>query len=200
VVNLSNILDNETWTGSIGKDIKMEEQPEELKDEETPSPEEEISVEGEQSAKTAEELTVFKDGFAFGITAENNVTMTDSSAFGIAAGGNAQISDSGVFSIAAGGDLTFHDGGALSIQVGGNASVSEGGALVLVCREARVDSGTVGVLLSPKATLGEGVKVQMGMKEALAFGAAFGAAMAVLGWLLSLVSGRGKPGSKKGCC
>jgi ABC-type branched-subunit amino acid transport system permease subunit len=63
----------------------------------------------------------------------------------------------------------------------GSVSVSQGGAQSVIAGEAHVGSGAfVGAVLSPKVTIEDGARVLMSTPQAAAFGAAFGALLALV--------------------
>ena len=124
-------------------------------------------------------------GFALSVSAKQEAVIDRSGALAINAGRNAEIRYGGTMAINAGGHADIHFGGAMVINAGGAVDIESGGALVInSAKGAKLTNSTVGVLLSPKAELGEGTRVILNTKQAVAFGAAFGVLFALLRWLL----------------
>ncbi len=155
----------------------MEEQPEETNFEEA-GPVEEIPEQPEA------EPDITREGFTMGVSAQRDVTMNGGGAFGIAVGRDMQLSDGGAFSIAVGHDLDLTDSGAMMLRAGGDVQMKDSGIVVACSNNITASDSLIGVLLTRQTDLGEGNKVLVGTKQALAFGAAFGAVFALLGWLL----------------
>ena len=139
---------------------------------------------------------VFGPGFAGSVTAQENVSISKGGALVINAGKDASLVDGGAWAISVSRDLTLVNGGAMIMPVGGNAEIvngggwvmpiggnldlANGGAGMMMTNEASVKNSYVGVLFSGSTTLEEGSRVLLDTKQAIAFGAALGAAFAVL--------------------
>ncbi len=147
---------------------------------------------------------VFGPGFAMTVTAQENVSLSKGGAMTISAGKDASVVSGGAMAIPVGGDLTMVNGGAMAMPIGGNAEIvnggamvmpvggnvdlANGGALVMATSEANVKNAFVGVLISTETKLDESSRVLLDTKQAIAFGATFGAVFA----LLSLIFRRRK--------
>lgn len=139
---------------------------------------------------------IFGPGLAGTVNAQENVSMSKGAAVVISAGKDASVVDGGAMAIPVGRDLNLVNGGAFVIPVGGNAEIvngggwimpvggnldlANGGAGMLMTNQAAVKNSYVGVLLSSETSLEEGTRVLLDTKQAIAFGAAFGAVFALL--------------------
>jgi hypothetical protein len=153
---------------------------------------------GEYSQPAQEENMQFGPGFAGVVTAGNNLNFERAGGVIISAGQNMELSFGGGLMINAGGDMditnggawvintggnsTIHNGGAWLVNIGGNADVTNGGGVVLAAKQATARNSKIGVLISGQANLEEGsqAKVVLNQKQALFFGAAFGAVFGLL--------------------
>ena len=149
-------------------------------DEQSETPMEEAAGEAEGSAEQA----AGKPGFQFNVSTQQDMTLQDSGAFGIATGRDMQLTDSGAFSIAAGHDMDMKDSGSVIIQVGGSAEMTNCGGVIMLGNDITTNNSVFGILISRQTNLGEGNKVLLGTKQAIALGAAFGVAFTLLGRLL----------------
>lgn len=137
-----------------------------------------------ESAAVPEPVNVVP-GFALSISAKQDVKIEHAGALAVNAGRNAEIAYGGAMAINAGGSADIQYGGAWVINAGGAVDVDYGGAWVMnAAKGAALKNSTVGVLFSPKTELGEGARVILDTKQAIAFGAAFGVVFALLRWLL----------------
>jgi hypothetical protein len=172
----------------------MDEQSNEM---ETPNPE------AEQPFTITDEVSgqeiVFGPGLAGSVSAQENVSISKGAALVISAGKDASLVDGGAMAIPVGRDLTLVNGGAMVMPVGGNAEIvngggwimpvggnvdlANGGAGMMFTSEASVKNSYVGLLFSGNTTIDESSRVLLDTKQAIAFGAAFGAAFALLSLL-----------------
>lgn len=106
--------------------------------------------------------------FARSITAQDDVSMTFSAALSVHAGGDVSMTGSATPLLTAGRD----------------ARLSGASAGVVAAREARVESGMVGVLLAGSAELGDQTRVLMTGRDALLLGAAVGIFFPLVTYLL----------------
>ena len=157
----------------------MTEQPE--LNETPPAPLEEI--EGVVDKAEGKDVKI-NDSAVGAVNAQGNVDIDDSFVGAVAAGQNVTLSNGGAFAIAAGSNIELSNGGAFTLHAGKDMRIENGGGNLLACQQAFVENSSIGVLLANEAKLGEGVKVMMTSAQAIAFGAAFGAAAAVFGYLL----------------
>lgn len=126
----------------------------------------------------------FGPGFAGGAIAQQDMTMTDAGAVGVAVGRDMQLNNGGAFAIAVGHDLELMNGGSNILTVGEHAELTNGGAMVAISRQVTAQNSFFGVLISRQAQLESGSRVLLNTKQAAIFGATFGAALALLSWLL----------------
>jgi hypothetical protein len=130
------------------------------------------------------ENITFGSGFVMAATANQDLKMSQACAFAIEAHRDAEIENGGAMAIAAGNNMSITNGGATVMAAGQSATVTNGGSLLLVSNEVKASNSFFGLLLSNQTNLEEGSRVLLDTKQAIAFGAAFGVVMAVLGWLL----------------
>ncbi len=137
---------------------------------------------GTFASKIGAENLNFVNSFTMGANARQDLTMNRSMAFGAAAGGDMVASDSLVLSAAVGHDVTLTDSVAGFLNSGGNVNMTDGGSVMMVGGEVTAQKSSMGVVIANHLTIEDGshVSVSMTMKQALAFGAAFGAVFAVL--------------------
>ncbi len=139
-----------------------------------------FTVTGEVSGQDV----VFGPGLAGTVSAQGNANVSKSGALMIAAGNDVSVVGGGAFAIPVGGDLTLVNGGAQTMIIGGNLDMANGGGGIMLTSQATVKNSFIGVVISGETQLEEGSRVLLDTKQALAFGAAFGAVFAALGWLL----------------
>ncbi|RPJ46157.1 MAG: hypothetical protein EHM21_08875 [Chloroflexi bacterium] len=164
---------------------------------ETPSPEADVpftvtdAVEGQE--------VFFGPGFAGSVSAKENVNVSKGGALAITAGHDASVVYGGALAIPVGHDLNLVNGGALIMPVGGNAQVVNGGAETLIVggnldianggsllsfsSQVNAKNSFFGIIISGGTTLQEGSRVLLDNRQAALFGAAFGAAFALLSLL-----------------
>jgi hypothetical protein len=143
----------------------------------------EVELELDEAADVAGEDMAFKSGFAAGIAANRDAKVRGAGALGIAAGRDMELSNGGAFTIAVGHDLKLTNGGAFIMPVGNSTEINNGGAILTMGNQISARNSFFGILLSQQTTLEEGSKVLLDTKQAIAFGAALGAVLAVLSWL-----------------
>lgn len=137
-----------------------------------------------ESAAVPEPVNV-GPGFALSVSAKQDAKIERAGALAINAGHDVAIEYGGAAAINAGGSADIQFGGAMVINAGGAVDINYGGAyLINAAKGAKLTNSTVGVLLSPKTELGEGTRVILNTKQAIAFGVAFGVVFALLRWLL----------------
>jgi len=102
------------------------------------------------------------------LTAQDDVAMTLSSAL----------------SVHAGGDVSMTGSASLLVMAARDVRLNNSSAAVMTAREARVESGMVGVLLAGSATLGDQTRVVLSGRDALLFGAAVGIFFPLVAYLL----------------
>lgn len=156
----------------------------------------EITIDTEVVAENVQ----FGPGFAVSVSAKQDAHIERAGAMAINVGRDADISYGGATAINVGGSTDISFGGAMIINVGGNTEISNGGAfainaakntelnnsvsLVMLSPKVHAQESTIGVLLSGSTELGEGTRVILNTKQAIALGAAAGAVFALLRWLM----------------
>jgi hypothetical protein len=107
--------------------------------------------------------------------------LTQSGA-GFVAGGSLSIVNGGCGPVLANGDVMIRNGGCGPLIANGDVSIENGGTQgILAAGGATIGpKALVGFVVSPKVTVAEGGRVLFGSREAVAFGAAAGVALAVL--------------------
>lgn len=128
---------------------------------------------------------VYRSGFSLGVATGGDITLDRVDSLGVAAGRDATFRDGVALSVKARRDLDLTDSAAGLLAVQGSAEVTGSLTLALGAGQVAARGGTIGVLLARQAHLAEGTRVLLNTRQALAFGAAFGAVFALLGWLLS---------------
>ncbi|MCS6839616.1 MAG: hypothetical protein NZ699_02820 [Roseiflexus sp.] len=106
--------------------------------------------------------------FARSVTAQDDVSMTFSAALAVQAGGDVNMTGSAATALIAGRDVRLN---------GASAGF-------VAAREARMESGRVGVLLAGSAELGNQTHVLITGRNALLLGAAFGIFFPLVAYLL----------------
>ena len=111
--------------------------------------------------------------------------MSRSAALSAQAGNEMWVSRSAAGALVAGRDMQITNSSGNTLVAGGNIEITGGGGAVLVAGKSGIVShGTVGVIISRQTVLGEGSQVLLDKPQAIAFGAALGAAFGVVSWLL----------------
>ena len=127
---------------------------------------------------------VYRSGFSLGVATGGDITMDRVASLGVAAGRDATFRDGIALNVKVRRDLDITDSAAGLLAVQGSAEVTGSAALVLKAGQVAARGGLIGVLVSRQAHLSEGTRVLLDIRQALGFGAAFGAVFALLGWLL----------------
>jgi hypothetical protein len=117
------------------------------------------------------------------VRAAGNASVANSIAGGFVAGQNMEIAEGFGNTYVAGANMEMKGSAGLVMVAGANIDLHGGGGGFLNCKQATVESGTIGVLLAPQVALGENVKVVMSTTQAIALGAAFGLVAGALGLL-----------------
>lgn|GEM_PF-6178849 len=121
----------------------------------------------------------------FKVAAPVDAVYADGLTLGVVAGRNATASDSAAGSIVAGADLNFSDGAAGVAVVGGNAAFEDSLTMTAVVGgQAQLTNSACGVLIAGNVNLGEGSRVLLNTQQAVVFGAALGAVLGLVSWLL----------------
>ncbi len=79
-----------------------------------------------------------------------------------------------------GGSAQVVNGGAIVMPVGGDVDMANGGSVVTLGQQVMAKNSFLGIVISGGTTLHEGSKVLLDNRQAAIFGAAFGAAFALL--------------------
>ncbi len=122
------------------------------------------------------------EGFAQSIDADN-VAFSDGLAGMVNVQQDMTMNDAAAIAAVVGGDLQIMDGGAVALVVGGSTEINDGGAAVMVANNVTAQKSAFGVVFGP-VTMEEGSTMLMDGKLAAVFGAAFGAVVGLVLWLL----------------
>lgn len=133
---------------------------------------------------------VYQSGFSLGIATGGDVTLDRVASLGVAAGGDVDFRDGVALNVKAGRDLELNNSAAGLLMVEGGAEVTDSLALVMGGNEVAARGSTIGVLVAWQASLAEDTRVLLNTRQALVFGAAFGAVFALVRWLLGRGGGR----------
>jgi hypothetical protein len=140
------------------------------------------------AATAAEDITAptahLRGTTAGAINAEK-VTMSRSYARSIAASEDVTMTLSGALRVDAGRDLVISGGGAPLIVTGGDLQLEGATAAMITAKEAHVESGFVGLLLSRKASLGDQTRILMQTREALIVALGIGVLWPIMRYLLN---------------
>ncbi|NLH00142.1 MAG: hypothetical protein GX491_22520 [Chloroflexi bacterium] len=126
----------------------------------------------------------FGPGLVIGVEAKGDVHIENAGAIGVAAGQDANLTNGGAFAMAAGRDLNVTNGGSTVLTAGRNAEIKYGGAMAVTAGQVSAQNSIFGIVIAQETHLSEGSRVLLDTKQAAVFGAALGAALAVVGWLL----------------
>lgn len=119
------------------------------------------------------------------VSAGGDATITASWAPIVHAKGGIHVRQAYTSAVIAGGDMEISQAAA-PIIVGKQLSVDHGGGCVLLAGEAKVSSGFIGVLLSPKATVSDDSRVLLSTKAALIIAAALLGGFALVAVVMAL--------------
>jgi len=123
--------------------------------------------------------THIKQGAAVGAASWGDMGITMGCCVGAVARRNVTIDRGyGQWLIAA-GDMTVRQGGAMTMMAGKSISVTQGGAAMMLTQSARVEHGTVGLLISGKTELADGSRVLLRPAGAAALGGALAGVLAL---------------------
>lgn len=124
------------------------------------------------------------DGLIGVVQAEGSATVSDAVCGAVVAGQGAQIDNAFSQAIVAGAGIEMRNSGGGVLVAGNGIEMVDSTSGILYSQQATIENSTIGLLLAPRAALGENVKVIATTRQAVAFGAAFGLAAGMLGWLL----------------
>lgn len=128
-----------------------------------------------------------------GVSASGGARIEQGLTGGVLTAGDVELHQAAAGAIIAGGDVEVTQGGSQWLLAAGDVTVGQGGAAAIAARSVSIQKGWVGVVASPHAQIGDGVKVVLDPKGAAIFGAAVGS-MIALGIALAI---RWRDG---GCC
>ena len=138
---------------------------------------------------TAKVTDLHADMSAIGMASAANEAKATRSWVGVLASNTATELQQGYASaVLSAGDSKITQGGAQLVVAGGSIEMDRAGAIIAAGKSVSIGEGWVGIVASPDAQIAEGVKVAFGPREAVFFGAAFGAifaAVIALFWSLS---------------
>ncbi len=121
---------------------------------------------------------------ALAITAGQDAEVAFGGALAVVAGRDMKIANGGALVNVAGRDVELSDGMSGIAVIGGQLQASDSLSLATMSGQAHLERSVVGILLSRHTELGEGNRVLLSLPQAAAFGAALGAVLALLGWVL----------------
>jgi len=131
------------------------------------------------------------DMSAMGMVSATNKAKATRSWVGVLASNTAAELEQGYASaVLSAGDSEITQGGAQLVLAGGNIEMDRAGAIIAAGKSVSISQGWVGIIASPDAQIAEGVTVAFGPREAVFFGAAFGAIFAAVIALFWSVSHR----------
>jgi len=139
------------------------------------------------SGVTAEEDAYIDRSLVVGGVAANGNAETSRSLVvgGVAAGGDAQASNGAMVAMVAGKDASLQAGYASVVVAGADVEISQAGVEVMVVGgDLKAENTFIGMVLSGNVELGEGSRVLLNTPQAIAFGAALGAAFGAVSFLL----------------
>ena len=145
-------------------------------------PSEEIRIEGVADRVDARDANI-ENSLVGVLQASGHAKAVNSISLAMAAGQNLDVAEGLSGAFIAGGNVAMKGSFGVAVVAGANADMHGSNAGFLNCQQATVESSTIGVLLVPKATLGENVKVMITTQQAIAFGAAFGLVAGIFGLL-----------------
>lgn len=119
----------------------------------------------------------------FPLVAGDEVSLRQAGATVVFAGNNASFERAGANAALVGGDLSITQGGSNFLLAFGEASIQQGGTIFLAAKTVRAEQGFIGAVVAGRVEL-EDTSVLMSTTQAIAFGAALGVAVAVVGRLL----------------
>jgi hypothetical protein len=139
-------------------------------------------------------------GFTFKISTEGNVAVTKSLAGAVIAGRNIEMTNSNTQAAVAGAGTNLYNsrakiavtGNTLKlgnssagiIKAGRDVEVRDSHIRMLASSQVTAHGSRIGVVLSRQTILAEGSQVTINTPQAAVIGSAFGAAFAVVHWLL----------------
>ena len=118
------------------------------------------------------------------VQAAGSATVSDAACGGVVAGQGMQIDNGFCQAVVAGAGIEMRNSGGGVMVAGNDIEMVDSTSGILYSQQATIENSTIGVLLAPRAALGENVKVIATTRQAITFGAAFGLAAGLLGWLL----------------
>jgi hypothetical protein len=113
------------------------------------------------------------------------VHMSGSLALSAQAGKEMQVSGSAVGALVAGEDMQVTNSLGNMLVAGRDIAMADSvGGVLVAGNSGTVNQGVVGVIISQQTVLGEGSRVLLDTPQAIAFGAALGAMLGLVSWLL----------------
>jgi hypothetical protein len=137
-----------------------------------------------KSVSAGENLSM-SDSLALSANAGKDMQVTDSLSSALVAGGDMQVTQCIAGAMVAGGSVAINKGGAQVVVVGGDLEINKGGAqFILSGGNVSANNAFIGVSFAQQTTLAEGSRVLLNTPQAIAFGAALGATLGLVSWLL----------------
>lgn len=122
----------------------------------------------------------FQSGLAGSVSAQQDGEVTDSLVGGVAAGRDAQATNTLVVGMAVGRDATLSNCFTGSATVGGSIEATNSSIVTAFGTNISAHNSSIGVALGREITLGEGARVMVTTRQAVAMGAAFGVVFAIV--------------------
>lgn len=138
-------------------------------------------VESEES----NEQTIVHPRAAKSFTAEGDLRMDKSAALVVRSAKNMTITDSAVLAGVAGGDMQVNYSFGQTVVAGRDISLDNSLLLsAVVGRDVDATGSVLGIVFAKKLELAGGSRILFNTPQAVAFGAALGAGLALVSWLL----------------
>jgi len=156
-----------------------------MTEEQTSTPVEPVAEEVPQVVSEVTGETVnFQSGLAGSVAAQQDAEVTDSLVGGIAAGRDLQATNTLVMGMAVARDVTLSNCFTCTAQIGGSVEMANSSMVTAIGKQISARNSSVGVALAREINLGEGARVMLTSRQAVAMGAAFGVVFAIFNRLL----------------
>lgn len=133
---------------------------------------------------SAEQDMILSQAGALMAVAKRDMNLTTGAGMVSVSGRDMNLMNGGAQVMIVGGNLNMTNGGAQVMVTGGDMSLTNGGVGLIVTAQTTAQKSYIGVLLSGETQISDDSRVLLNTKQALVFGAAFGAIFALVRWLL----------------
>lgn len=151
-----------------------------MTDEQTSTPAE---PNAEETPRVVSEVTGenvnFQTGMAASVSAQQDAEVTDSLVGGVAAGRDAHTTNSLIVGMAVGRDVAVTNSVLATAQIGGGLEMTNSSVAAAIGTQISAQNSSIGVALAREINLGEGARVLLTTRQAVAMGAAFGVVFAI---------------------